>query len=250
MLVDMDNNTALIDAMRELIAAGEAVGLQLRLLGGLGVRLRCPTAQQPPFARNYGDADCLAMHEPAILQRFFTSRGWQPDREFNTYNGDHRLIFIAPAGTKVDVFVGGFRMCHHFRFERRIPPTGLTVYPAELLLTKLQIHEVNYKDLADAACILLDYDLTDDDGGIHGHYIAGLCADDWGLHRSLTTNLDSTVRWAEAYVQDHAKIVRITEQVDQLKQLMAGLPKTLRWQARALLGPHLRWYEVVEEVER
>src|SRR5207302_7101223 len=108
----------------------------------------------------------------------------------NTRHWKGRLLVVADAhGRQVDVFVGSFRMCHEIPFERRLGAQEGTVPLAELVLTKLQIIELNEKDVRDAVALFVEHDVTDDDIGINAGRVAELCAEDWGLWRTITRNL-------------------------------------------------------------
>ncbi|MBU0928587.1 MAG: hypothetical protein KKA67_12615 [Spirochaetes bacterium] len=262
----MPRTEGLLEEIGALIDAADRAGLPLRLIGGLGVRSSCPSAARPPFAREYSDADCVSTADSAPLQRFIAGQGWKPDREFNMYNGDRRLLFASPAGAKLDVFVGAFRMCHEFRFEGRMPAARRAALPADLLLTKLQIHEINEKDLSDAACVFLDFDILDRGvsdrealgagrtgyepaSGVEADYIAAACARDWGVYRSITGNLDKTASWVGAAVADAAWSETILGRIARLRDAIDAKEKGVAWRIRSAIGPRARWYEEVEEVD-
>jgi hypothetical protein len=48
-------------------------------------------------------------------------------------------------------------MCHSFDLEDRLPADSATLAPADILVTKLQIFEVNDKDLIDSIALLLSH---------------------------------------------------------------------------------------------
>jgi len=261
-VISVNQNDALLAGVTALIDAGESAGLSLRLLGGLSVRLGCPSSAKPPFDRACSDADCVVAADTGMVQNFLCTQGWLPEAEFNLYNGDRRLLFSSADGNKLDVFIRIFSMCHDFDFSRRIPVQGYTVYPADLVLTKLQIHEINDKDLQDAACIFLDNEVckagdtpgkTDADrleGGINADYIAGLCSADWGLEYSLVTNLKKTLDWATRATLGPAELATVHDRIAGLITRIQEHEKTLVWRSRALLGTRLKWYKDVEEVDR
>ena len=59
------------------------------------------------------------------------------------------------------------------------------------MLTKLQIIELNEKDIRDTVLLFHGHPIEDrDDGAVNGAQIAALCADDWGLWRTITANLE------------------------------------------------------------
>lgn len=250
----MNRNDELIAGAKALIDAGETAGLKLRLLGGLAVRLACASAARPPFERVYSDADCIVASDPDTVQTFIRGQGWIPEAEFNLYNGDKRLLFMSPRGIKLDIFLNVFSLCHDFDFSGRIPSQGYTVDPADLVLTKLQIHEVNDKDLQDAACVFLDFDVCGEssscEAGIDAGYIAGLCSADWGLEHSLVCNLKKTASWTCRAGLGVVEATAVQDRITRLVNRIHRHEKTLAWRSRAILGTRLRWYQEVEEVER
>lgn len=243
----LDADSLLAEAT-ELIRAADAEGLRLRLLGGLAVRLLCPSALKSPFSRSYSDLDCIGPGDPKAIERFLCSRGWEPDREFNTYNGDRRLIYASPRGAKLDVFVGAFRMCHAFDLSDRLPAGSPAVLPADLLLTKLQIHEINEKDLSDTACLLHDRG-PGVEGGIEAALVAGACASDWGVYHSILTNMDKVGSWSRSRL-GAAEADRVGGSIAGLKAAIEATDKSLAWRLRSKVGPRMRWFEEVEEVDR
>src|SRR5207249_8855423 len=62
---------------------------------------------------------------------------------------------------------------------------------AELLLTKMQIVELNSKDETDIVTMLYHHDIADDDvEQINADRVAKLCASDWGLWRTTKMNVE------------------------------------------------------------
>lgn len=81
----------------------------------------------------------------------------------------------------MDVFVGTFEMCHRIPFQDRLLVDPATLPNAELLMTKLQIVEINVKDLHNAALLLSAFPIDEADGdAINSVRIAELCAGEWG----------------------------------------------------------------------
>jgi len=59
----------------------------------------------------------------------------------------------------VDVFLDKFRMEQSLDFRQRLRLDDVTIPITDLLLTKLQIVELNEKDLKDIVAILEDHEL-------------------------------------------------------------------------------------------
>ena len=128
-------------------------GLRLRLLGGLGVRVLCPDF--PPRLRAGQDMDlaCGSKGRRDVVA-YLEKSGCVPDKAFNSLNGDRQMYFTAPSGRPVDVMVDRLVMCHTLDFRPSFGNSSLTLDPADLLLSKLQIFELNAKDARDITHLL------------------------------------------------------------------------------------------------
>ena len=103
--------------------------------------------------------------------------GYVGDREFNMLHGHRRLFFWDEANQRqVDVFVDEANLCHRIDLRRRIELAPLTLSLADLTVLKLQVVETNEKDYLDICAIFADHDLTADESGVNGAYIAELSA--------------------------------------------------------------------------
>jgi hypothetical protein len=241
-----------VEEARRIAGAVEERGLDLRLLGGVAVRLRARNGLHPAFHRQYADLDWIAARgASAEAQKFFESLGYAPQVRFNTIYGKERLLFFDEQhGRQVDVLVGKFRMCHEISFGDRLTLEPLTIPLAELLLTKLQIVQLNEKDVRDALALLHDHPVEDRDGdAINAARIAGLCATDWGLWRTFTANLEALGGHLERYELPEESKGRISGRVETLQERIEREPKSFGWKLRARIGERKRWYELPEEVE-
>ena len=59
------------------------------------------------------------------------------------------MYFTAPSGRPIDVMVDRLSMCHTLDFKASFGSSSMTLDPADLLLSKLQIVELNAKDAHD-----------------------------------------------------------------------------------------------------
>jgi hypothetical protein len=231
---------------RRVLAAAERHDVMIRLLGGVAVRLR---SNELPgvLEREYKDLDFVTTRKASGgVQKLLRELGYEPHTAFNTMNSKERLLFFDDRhGRQVDVFVGSFRMCHRIPFEGRITVDSGTVPLAELLLTKLQIIELNEKDVRDAIALLHEHEVTDDDSGLSGLRVAELCAEDWGLWRTITRNLESVGRHLDAYEVDRE---RVAARLQALQDRIERAEKSRGWRLRAKVGERKRWYELPEEV--
>ena len=121
---------------------------------------------------------------------------------FVVSEGARAIFASASNGVHVDVFYEKLDFCHAIPLEDRLQVDAPTLPLAELLLGKLQIVKITEKDLVDMIALLLEHRLGDGDGDtINAARIAKLCAEDWGLWRTTTMNLEKLERFAGSYAQ-------------------------------------------------
>ena len=234
---------------KRLLAHAQEAGVPLRLLGGVAVYLRAPSVPPAAFARSYADLDfATARGAGARTSRFLRDEGYEPHVAFNALHGQNRMLFFDDEHDRqLDVFVGSFRMCHKIPLDERLETDPLSIPLAELLLTKLQVIELNEKDIRDTLALVHDHPVEDRDGdAVNAGRVAELCAGDWGLWRTITRNLLTCRGYAETYdVPDRASL---GERLDELLERIERQPKSRAWKLRARIGERKRWYELPEEV--
>jgi hypothetical protein len=232
-----------------LIDRAAAEQVPLRLLGGVGMRLRAPGELAPAFRRTYADLDFVTEKKAARRAAdLFRTEGYEPHIAFNALHGGERMLFFDnDHDRQVDVFVGAFSMCHRVPLDGRIEIDPVSIPLAELLLTKLQVVQLNEKDVRDALALLHDHPVADADGeSVNGARVAELCAADWGLWRTITQNLISCRGFAGTY--DVPDRLILDERLDALLDRIEDEPKSRGWKMRAKIGDRKRWYDLPEEV--
>jgi hypothetical protein len=225
-------------------------GVEARLLGGVAVRLRAPELPSC-LDRTYKDLDFAIPKKAAgPLDGLMREAGYAPHVTFNAMNARERALYLdEPNGRQVDVFIDSFRMCHQIPLADRLDVERQTVPLAELLLTKLQIIELNEKDVRDTVLLLHGHAVGEGDGDdINGARIAELCAADWGLWRTITQNLEGCRARLDDYPLDADERARVEGRLDALLERVEAEPKSRGWRLRAKVGERKRWYELPEEV--
>ena len=225
--------------------------MPLRVLGGVAIRLRAPGELPPLFQRAYADIDFVTSKgSSGKVQLFFRNAGYEPHKAFNALHGQERLLFFDNENDRqVDVFVGAFSMSHKIPLGERLELEPGTVPLAELLLTKLQIAELNEKDVKDALALFHGHAVGEADGDtINAVRVAKLCSDDWGLWRTITANLATCRAYVDRYDLPAEEKERLGERIDGLLERIEREPKSRRWKLRAKIGERKRWYELPEEV--
>ena len=237
---------ALPDEARRMLDRAAAADVPLRLVGGLAVAFRCPSAGVPPLARDYKDVDYVSRSgDRERVTRLFEEAGYSPDTEFNALHGLDRLMFWEKDRDRhADVFVDGLSMCHRLELADRLTLDEDTVSLADLLLLKLQVVETNERDYLDVLALLVDHPIGP--GGIDGAYIAELLAGDWGWWRTATMVLDRVERFA-GELEGFGGAPTAVSRIGELRALIEAAPKGRRWKMRARVGDRVRWYEEPQE---
>ncbi|MGE0219548.1 hypothetical protein [Mycolicibacterium sp.] len=237
-MTDIQTAAAQVAEGVAIVADAEAAGAQARLIGGAAIAWHSGRADTPH--RTFSDLDMVVSRKGAgALTKALEQRGYEGERQFNALNADTRLIFHGPTG-KLDVFVERFQMCHEIPLRSRLELDTPTVTVTDLLLTKLQVVQINEKDVQDVALLLDTHECRAGEGDwVNGDYLGGLLGDDWGLWRTVTESLGAVAR-AEPRIGPRAEEI--------LAAIEAG-PKTRRFRLRAKIGERKRWYELPEEVD-
>jgi hypothetical protein len=234
---------ALLDQAKALIDGGNDRGLSLRALGGIGVAFQCPAALRPPLARRWKDLDFIALSKQRReLEEYLESRGLRAEREFNALHGRQRLNFVnEEKGYEVDVFIDRLAMCHTLDLSDRLGGDELTLEPADLLLSKLQVVETNERDFMDIAALLCDHEIDQQ------RIVEVLCRD-WGWWRTGTQVLEDTGGYIRG-LDDFAARDRTLGELRRLQEAIEVAPKSRGWRMRARVGERVRWYDLPEEDE-
>jgi hypothetical protein len=166
-----------------------------------------------------------------------------------------RRIYIHPKNWWfIDCFYGKIKFNHDIDLDhKRLGLEPLTLPLAELLLGKLQIVNMNYKDVADTIMLLLAHNVgySDDPETINIKHIGekyfkkGAYA--WGFYYTATTNLSKIKEFLNDFDQlteEHREDVKT--KIDEMLNYFEEIPKNRTWKARAKIGTTTKWYRPVE----
>jgi hypothetical protein len=181
----------------------------------------------------------------------FAKMGYVENREVFIGTEGERAIFDKPGtGLHVDIFYEKLDFCHAIYWKDRLEVDSPTIPLTELLLEKMQIVQINEKDIIDTIMLLLEHPVGDiDNETINIKLAAELCANDWGLWRTTTMNLDKVKQLAHHYTQLTSEQKSIVEsQADAILKRLNDEPKSLAWKIRDRVGDRVKWYKDVDEV--
>jgi hypothetical protein len=239
----------IVDEAVRVIAAVDAAGVPARVLGGVAVALHPHHPLPPVLTRTYADIDLVvAAGREGALRSVLEMAGYEADRKFNALYGYKRQLYWDRANDRqLDVFVGRFAMCHELDLHGRLADASGTLSPADLLLTKLQVVEVNAKDVVDALALIdLHAVGREADGDVIGlDRLAAVTGADWGWFTTASDMLDRLDAAARTLEPERATTSRA--RISEIQAAIAAAPKSIRWRARARIGRRMPWYELPEE---
>ncbi|MDA3813948.1 MAG: hypothetical protein PF570_06805 [Candidatus Cloacimonetes bacterium] len=244
------------EILEEILAKVKKFDVTLRVVGSIAFRLKCPDYKYIAYKnqRFLNDIDFIVYSKDIIkVQDIFFELGWSENQNILRLFGDKRRIFYHPdKPVHSDIFINKLRFCHEIDFRKRLEIDNPTISLIDLLLGKLQIVEINKRDIIDMMVLLSQYPISTDgnnNGYINGEYLAKLCSNDWGWWKTTNLNIEKTYKLSDEYLnKENAK--KIKDKLGVLSQLIDEKPKSLKWKLRAIIGEKKRWYREVEEVER
>jgi hypothetical protein len=240
----------------EALSQPENSHIIMRLIGALAFRTHCPEYGyiQEKLGRKFTDFDFASY--PRFfkdIRRVLTELGYLEDKQVSQLFGDRRMLFHDPIfGRHIDIFYNVLDFCHVLNFIGRLEVEKYTLPLAELLLEKMQIVQINEKDLIDTVMLLREHPIGDhDEETINAALIARTLSNDWGFWRTVTGNLkileDQLGQYANLSTEDSLVVYA---RIHQLQERIDAEPKTFKWKARARIGEKMKWYKNVEELQR
>lgn len=272
--VSLDPETFLQRAIN-LVETAQKKGIYLRILGALAVFEHVehsPEIKKIFFSLGrlgegqpiFTDLDLMGYSRQAQEVRKFFERemGFKPNLYVNSIFAFRRNIFHHPEGSfDVDVFYDLLDFSHPVEFGR-VPGKGRleidfpTISLADIVLEKLQIHQINRKDLIDLMILFSTHEFSESEEKerINFGHIARTLGDSWGFWYDARTNLEKLIdfsgeSWRSGSIPE-SLFIKVQEMSQILLKRIEQEPKSPKWVKRAKRGTSIPWYKEVEEVER
>lgn len=246
----------IVPEAHRIVEAASEHRLTARVLGGAGVALHDHVPVPDTLLRTFGDIDIVVPPKSGrATGTALGALGYEPNERFNALHGARRMLFYDNAnGRQLDVFVGTFHMCHELDLSKRLGEHPHALDAADLLLTKLQIAEINRKDVIDAVRLVLTHEVAETSGESRTDVLSvrrlrEVTSGDWGWFTTFTDNL-AKVRTATPELLDAETADRVVARIDAVRTALDDAPKSMRWRARSVIGRKTPWYELPEEVDR
>ena len=271
---DMSNlaDTAILEDAVSIVNQAQEAGLTVRLLGALAVRVQAGAHADLFYrldrlgsaGRTFTDIDLVAYSKQRSgLHKFLENTlGYKLDQYAVLMHGRDRMILHHPEGKySIDVFFDKLRYSHEVHFgsnpnDGRLSLDPVTISPTDIVLEKIQIHEINEKDIKDLVTLFASCEISDQEGRskISRKYVGNMLADDWGFWQDANSNLEKVNHFAQKYEEDgklDSELLKtILERINDLKKTIDETPKTKQWKKREKDGIRKKWWNDVEERSR
>jgi len=249
----------------------ESKSISIRLLGALAIRLHITNSVElfdrldrlGNANKLFTDADFIGYSKQRVkLRGLFEDELKFKIAGYAMLASKNRIIYTHPDGwLKVDIFFDMLDYSHPVRFGNepkngRLALDSPTIPLADLLLEKLQIHEITEKDVKDLVALLHEHQIGSHQEReiIDAKHFASTLANDWGFWYDANMNLDKVSTLAAGYQTKGLIAMDVLSDVQtkiaELKKYIDQEPKSKDWNSRNKTGTQKQWWKDVEEVSR
>lgn len=247
-----------LDEAQSLIKEAQNQGMILRVMGPIALHYYFPEyvdlyrQMERLGERVFTDIDYASYGKfRSKLVHFFEKHGYQLEKRAAMLSGNTRHIYFGERIPMIDVFYDRLAYNHPIDYKGRLEIHPLCVSLTDLLLQKLQIVQINDKDLKDGMLLLLCASVGETDNNcINIRLLAKIMSDDWGFYYTSKTNLEKILQALSgvAVLTDHQCSI-ITEKIKYLIQIIVNTPKSSGWKRREKIGTSKLWYNEVSDWE-
>lgn len=248
--------------------------ISLRIIGALGVYISIMDKDEylklyEALGRfmegelRFTDLDLVGYRKQRnAIEKFFKELSYKPNEYVNALFSDRRLIYSHPDQLyTIDIFFSPLEFSHVIDLGKDPEKGRLRLaYPtlplSDMILLKLQIHDINRKDLTDLAILLSCHQLSESEESnkININRITEVLSDDWGFWYDAVNNLRLLKQFLlefinrEEVISYRETIKEALQKIEEIEHRLNDSPKSKKWIERSKIGTRKRWYNIVEEL--
>ena len=208
----------IIAGAMDIVERGKKKGLVFRVLGGVAVYLKIKdnsellevyrklerSGEGKPM---FPDLDIIAYRKQRneVTKILSKELQFKMDPMISMFAGENRLRFYnSDADYWLDVFLSKLEFSHDVNFgdapnRGRLELDFPTISPTDLLLAKMEIHNINSKDLIDTMVLILNCEISSEESSksINASYISEILSNDWGFWYDFDSNMSKVILYSE-----------------------------------------------------
>jgi len=250
----LDDETLVKELIR-IVDYSKKKGIIVRGLGAVAIRThshgfeeKCPDVKRP-----LTDLDFITYSRyDTIIGDVFKNFGYLQDRvqSYLKVITGRSILKNPDTHITVDLYFDKLIYNHVISLEGRLEQDAYTIPLADLVLEKMQIVQINEKDVKDVILLLREHPLgVSDQETVNINRICKVLSEDWGFYFTVINNLDKVSRYVDNLETFNENDRRdILQKIGQLKKSIESSPKSLSWKIRAKIGTKKKWYNDVEEL--
>ena len=252
----------LVGEALKILELAKELGITLRLGGGVAVFLLVsnqPALKQLLMERRkagssnatFADVDFIGYSKQTKLMNklFLDQLHFEKDKIINALFGDRRRIYYHPNGAyHIDILLDVLEFNHDIDIRGRLELEYPTLNVDDLLLTKLQIHFINPKDLLDIIALSTLQPLEGS-----SPRVVQLLSEDWGFYYDAVNNLKLASDLADKILHEQSAGPDMKLAIERIRTLIETIdkaPKSKKWEKRAKQGSSKVWWREIEDVLR
>jgi len=245
-----------LEEAARVVEEAEKDGILLRVLGAVALRLKLPEEarifHEKKLGRKLSDIDYASYSKYTVkVRKLFERLGYLWDEAIARIAFSRDIFHDETNKRHSDVFYDKLIFCHTIDLRGRLELDYPTITMTDYALEKLQIVQINKKDIEDLILLFMNFPIENSDkGAINKKYISKVLSKDWGFYYTVTTNLKKLIQLLNNYKLTRNKVDLITSRVNDLLEAIEKEPKSMGWKLRAKVGTKKKWYRDVEEVIR
>ncbi len=243
---------------RRLTDEAQKQGIVLRVMGPIALHFYFPEyvelyrRMERLGERVFTDIDYASYGKyRGKIVPFFEKHGYELEKRAAMLSGGTRHIYFGERIPMIDVFFDKLDYNHPINYQGRLDIHPYCVSLTDLLLQKLQIVQINDKDLKDAMLLLLAGQIGENDNNkINVTYLSKLLSNDWGFYYTSIMNLNkvqAAIHGVPA-LDDQDRLL-IKENAETIIKIIEMAPKSGKWKGRAKTGTSKVWYKEVSDWE-
>lgn len=247
----------------KILEHAKDLGITLRIGGGVAIfylakdqaaikQLLIERRKAGSSNATFADLDFIGYSKQTKLMNklFLEQLQFQKDKIINALFGDRRRIYYHPNGAyHVDILLDVLEFNHDVDIRGRLELEYPTLNVEDLLLTKLQIHFINEKDLLDIIALSTLKQAAESPST----RVVQTLSDDWGFYYDAITNLKLASELASKITNEPnaGPVLKLSiERIGELIDIIDKAPKSKKWEKRAKQGTNKVWWREIEDVLR